>query len=62
LHPPNPPFKSKTQPPLFALNVSATQELYHHKIIIEPQNEINDLKTTIARIEAIINSSLTVDG
>jgi hypothetical protein len=44
------------------LNVSATQELHHHKIIIEPQNEINDLKTTIARIEAIINSSLTVDG
>jgi hypothetical protein len=37
------------------LNVSATQQL--HKIIMEQKNEINDLKTRLARLEAIINSS-----
>jgi divalent metal cation (Fe/Co/Zn/Cd) transporter len=42
------------------LNVSATQQL--HRIIMEQKNEINDLKTRLARLETIINSSLTVDG
>ena len=42
------------------LNVSATQQL--HRIIMEQKNEINDLKTRLARLEAIINSSLIVDG
>ena len=45
---------------IYTLNVSATQQL--HRIIIEQKNEINDLKTRLARLEAIINSSLTVDG
>ena len=37
-----------------ALNVSAPQQL--HKIIMEQKNEINDLKTRLARLEAIIDS------
>jgi hypothetical protein len=45
---------------IYMLNVSATQQL--HKIIMEQKNEINDLKTRLARLEAIINSSLIVDG
>ena len=45
---------------IYTLNVSATQQL--HKIIMEQKNEINDLKTRLARLEAIINSSLIVDG
>ena len=40
---------------MYTLNVSATQQL--HKIIMEQKNEINDLKTRLARLEAIINSS-----
>ncbi len=40
---------------IYALNVSATQQL--HKINMEQKNEINDLKTRLARLEAIINSS-----
>jgi hypothetical protein len=44
----------------YTLNVSATQQL--HKIIMEQKNEINDLKTRLARLEAIINSSSIVDG
>ena len=36
------------------LNVSATQQL--HRIIMEQKNEINDLKTRLARLEAIIDS------
>jgi hypothetical protein len=39
---------------------SATQQL--HRIIMEQKNEINDLKTRLARLEAIIDSSLIVDG
>ena len=45
---------------IYTLNVSATQQL--HRIIMEQKNEINDLKTRLARLEAIINSSLIVDG
>ena len=45
---------------IYTLNVSATQQL--HKIIMEQKNEINGLKTRLARLEAIINSSLIVDG
>jgi hypothetical protein len=45
---------------IYALNVSATQEL--HKIIMEQKNNINDLEARLARLEAIINSSLIVDG
>ena len=45
---------------IYTLNVSATQQL--HKIIMEQKNEINDLKTRLARLESIINSSLIVDG
>ena len=49
---------------IYTLNVSATQQL--HRIIMEQKNEINDLKTDLktrlARLEAIINSSLVVDG
>jgi hypothetical protein len=45
---------------IYTSNVSATQQL--HKIIMEQKNEINDLKTRLARLEAIINSSLIVDG
>ena len=44
---------------IHTLNVSATQQL--HKTIMQQKNEINDLKTRLARLEAIINSSLTVD-
>ena len=29
---------------------------------MQQKNEINDLKTRLARLEAIINSSLIVDG
>jgi hypothetical protein len=36
--------------------------IYIHKIIMEEKNEINDLKTRLARLEAKINSSLIVDG
>ena len=42
------------------LNVSATQQL--HKIIMEQKNELNDLKARLARLEAIIDSSLILDG
>jgi hypothetical protein len=45
---------------IYTLNVSATKQL--HRIIMEQKNEINDLKTQLARLEAIINSSLIVDG
>ena len=45
---------------IYTLNVSATQEL--HKIIMEQKNNINDLEARLARLEAIINSSLIVDG
>jgi len=45
---------------LYTLNVSATQQL--HRIILEQKNEINDLKTQLARLEAMSNSSLIVDG
>ena len=45
---------------IYTLNVSATQQL--HRIIMEQKNEINDLKTRLERLEAIINSSLIVDG
>ena len=45
---------------IHTLYVSATQQL--HKIIMEQKNEINDLKTRLAKLEAIINSSLIVDG
>ena len=45
---------------IYTLNVSASQQL--HRIIMEQKNEINDLKTRLARLEAIINSSLIVDG
>ena len=45
---------------IYTLNVSATQHL--HRIIMEQKNEINDLKTRLARLEAIISSSLIVDG
>jgi len=48
----------------YTLNVSATQQL--HQIIMEQKNETNDLKTDLktrlARLEAIINSSSIVDG
>jgi len=48
----------------YTLNVSATQQL--HQIILEQKNETNDLKTDLktrlARLEAIINSSSIVDG
>ncbi len=44
----------------YTLNVSATQQL--HKIIMEQKNEINGLNTRLARLEAILNSSLIVDG
>ena len=44
---------------IYTLNVSATQQL--HRIILEQKNEINDLKSRLARSEAIINSSLIVD-
>jgi hypothetical protein len=40
---------------IYTLKVSATQQL--HRIIMERKNEINDLKTRLARLEAIINSS-----
>ena len=33
-----------------------------HKIIMDQKHEINDLKTRRARLEAIIISSLIVDG
>jgi hypothetical protein len=42
---------------IYTLNVSASQQL--HRIIMEQKNEINDLKTRLARLEAIINSSET---
>jgi hypothetical protein len=45
---------------IYTLDVSATQQL--HRIIMEQKNEINDLKTRLARLEAIINSLLIVDG
>ena len=45
---------------IYTLNVSATQQL--HRTIMEQKNEINDLKARLARLEAIINSSLIVDG
>jgi uncharacterized pyridoxamine 5'-phosphate oxidase family protein len=45
---------------MYKLNVSATQQL--HRMIIEQKSDINDLKTRLARLEAIINSSFTVDG
>ena len=45
---------------IYTLNVSATQQL--HRIIMEQKNEINDLQTLLARLEAIINSSFIVDG
>ena len=34
------------------LNLSGTQQL--HEIIMDQKNEINDLKTRLARLEAII--------
>ena len=37
---------------IYTLNVSATQQL--SKIIMEQKNEINDLKTRLARLEATI--------
>ncbi len=40
---------------IHTLNASATQQL--HRIIMEQKNEINDLKTRLARLEATINSS-----
>jgi hypothetical protein len=40
--------------------IYATQQL--HRIIMEQKNEINDLQTLLARLEAIINSSFIVDG
>jgi hypothetical protein len=45
---------------IYKLNVSATQQFL--KKIMEQKNEINDLKARLARLEAIINSSLIVDG
>ena len=36
---------------IYTLNVSATQQL--HRIIMEQKNETNDLKTRLARLEAI---------
>jgi hypothetical protein len=44
---------------IYTLNVSATQQL--HKITMEQKNKINDLEAGLARLEAIINSSLRVD-
>jgi hypothetical protein len=38
-----------------ASTISSVQELY--RIILEQKNEINDLKTRLARLEAIIDSS-----
>ena len=45
---------------IYTLNVSATQQL--HRIIMDQKNKINDLKPRLARLEAIIDSSLIVDG
>jgi hypothetical protein len=45
---------------IFTLNVSTTQEL--DDIIIEQKSAITDLTTRLERFEAIINSSLIVDG
>jgi hypothetical protein len=45
---------------IYTLNISAPQQL--HRIIMEQKNEINDLQTLLARLEAIINSSFIVDG
>ena len=45
----------------YTLNVTATQEL--HKIIMEQKDKTNDLENRLPRLlEAIINSSLIVDG
>ena len=33
-----------------------------HKFIMEQKNKINDLEERLARLEAITNSSLIVDG
>ncbi len=45
---------------IHTLNASATHQL--HRIIAEQKSEINDLQKRLARLEAIINSSLKVDG
>ena len=45
---------------IYTLNISAPQQL--HRIIMEQKNEINDLQTLLARLEAIINSWLLIDG
>jgi hypothetical protein len=45
---------------IHTLNVSAPQQL--HKFIMEQKHKINDLEERLARLEAIINSSLIVDG
>ncbi len=43
---------------IYTLNVSGTQQL--HQIIMQQKIEINDLKTRLARLEAIITSSFKV--
>jgi hypothetical membrane protein len=45
---------------MYTLNVYANQE--RHKKFMEQKNKISDLEARLARLEAIINSSLIVDG